>query len=369
MNKFIPISKPFIGEEELRLVTDAVSSGWVSSLGPYIEEFENLFANYCECKYALTTSNGTVGLHLALEALGIKAGDEVIVPDLTFVATANAVSYTGAKPVFVDIEANTLCIDPEKIEEAITCHTKAIVPVHLYGHPANMDLINHIAEKYNIIVIEDAAEALGSQFKSRPVGSLGLCGVFSFYGNKLITTGEGGMIVTNDLSLYLKAKDLRDHAMSKERRYWHDSIGFNYRMTNLQAALGVAQIKRIDYFLNARREIMDWYRQDFYGFPRVILNREEKWAKSSFWMICLEIFDIDIAGRDDLIRTLKENGVDSRPFFYPISDMPMYTKSNTPNSHKISSMGINLPIYIGLSRLDVKEISKKVISIINNIRG
>ena len=265
MTKFIPVSRPSIGEKEIAYVSDAIASGWVSSLGPYIESFERGFAEFVGTNYALTASNGTTGLHLALVAAGIKAGDEVVVPDLTFIATANAVVHAGAKPVFADIDAETLCIDPQAAARVITPRTRAIIPVHLYGHPADMDAINAIADAHGLLVIEDAAEAHGATYKGQRVGGLGKCGVFSFYGNKVITSGEGGMITTNDEALYQTAKRLRDHAMSPTRRYWHEEIGYNYRITNLQAALGLAQLERIEDFIQRRREIMDWYRAGLTG--------------------------------------------------------------------------------------------------------
>jgi len=252
LTKFIPIAEPSITQKEISYVTDAVKSGWVSSLGYYIFEFEKKFAEFIGTKYALTTSNGTTALHLTLASLGIKEGDEVIIPDLTFVATANAVAYTGAKPIIVDVEEDIWCIDPDSIRKSITPKTKAIIPVHLYGHSADMDEIIKISNEYGLHVIEDAAEAHGAEYKGKKVGSLGKCGVFSFYGNKIITTGEGGMITTDDEKLYERAKFLRDHAMNKEKRYWHSEIGFNYRITNLQAALGLAQLERIEEFLDKR---------------------------------------------------------------------------------------------------------------------
>src|SRR6267154_4441182 len=218
-DSFIPISKPFIGEREKELVLDAVDSGWVSSIGKYIDEFEATFARYCGTDYALTVSNGTTGLHLAFAALGLEPGDEVIIPDLTFVATANAVAYTGATPVLADIDADTLCLDPRSVKALISPRTKAIIPVHLYGHPADMDALKEIGDAHGVDIVEDAAEAHGAEYKGRRVGGLGKCGVFSFYGNKVITTGEGGMLTTNDQEFYQHARRLRDHAMSTQRRY------------------------------------------------------------------------------------------------------------------------------------------------------
>jgi len=357
---FIPISQPTITNKEIEYVTDAVKSGWVSSLGKYIDEFEKKFAEFCETEYALATSNGTTALHLALVALGIKEGYEVIIPDFTFIATANAVRYTGAKVVTVDIEEDTLCIDPKAIEKAITPNTKAIIPVHLYGHPANMKEINKIAKKYNLFVIEDAAEAHGAKIDKQKVGSFGDIGIFSFYGNKIITSGEGGMITTNNKELYEKMKYLRDHAMSKEKRYWHTEIGYNYRMTNLQAALGVVQLERIEELLNKKREIFEWYSEYLKDIPNIKLNFQKDGFKNVYWMICLEIIGYDEEKRDNLMKKLKEKGIDSRPFFYPVSEMPMYEKANTPVTHKVYQRGINLPSYYDLTKKEVKYICEKV---------
>jgi len=363
--KFITISQPSITQKEIDYVTDAIKSGWVSSLGKYIDQFENKFASFCDVKYALATSNGTTALHLALVALDIKEGDEVIIPDLTFIATANAVKYTGAKVVTVDIEKDTLCIDPKAIENAITSKTKAIIPVHIYGHPANMIEINEIAKKYNLKVIEDAAEAHGAEVYGKKVGGLGDVGIFSFYGNKIITSGEGGMITTNDEDLYNKMRYLRDHAMSKEKRYWHTEVGFNYRMTNLQAALGLAQLERIDELLAKKKEVFEWYQEELKNIPNLKLNVQREGYKNVYWMICLEIIGYDETQRNDLILKLKEKGIDSRPFFYPISDMPMYQKVNTPITHKIYQRGINLPSYFELEKKSVQFIVDKVLNEIN----
>ena len=350
---FIPISKPTITNKEIDYVTDAVKSTWVSSLGPYIEQFESKFAEFCGTKYAISTSNGTNALHLALISAGIKQGDEVIIPDLTFIATANAVSYIGAIPVFVDVEENTLCISPNDVENAITTNTKGIIPVHLYGHPANMIEINRIAEKHDLIVIEDCAGAHGATIKGQKVGSFSLAGVFSFYGNKMITTGEGGMITTNNKSLYDKMKYLRDHAMSKSKRYWHTEIGYNYRMTNIQAALGLAQFERIDEILLKKKEIFNWYFELLKDCPDIHLNFEKLGTQNVYWMICIEIDDFSEHKRDELLINLNKKGIDSRPYFYPISDMPMYQSSNTPITHKVAGKGFNLPSFYDITKEDI----------------
>lgn len=360
MNEFLPVSRPHLSRKEEEYVLDAVRSGWVSSIGKYIELFEASFAKFCGTKYALTTSNGTTGLHLALATAGIGPGDEVIVPDITFVATANAVAYTGAKPVIVDIEADTLGISPTAVRAAITEKTRAIVPVHLYGHPADMDELNAIARQHGLIVIEDAAEAHGAEYKGRRVGGLGKAGVFSFYGNKIITTGEGGMITTDDADFYRKACFLRDQAMSTEKRYWHDVIGYNYRITNMQAALGLAQMELIDEMLERRAAILAQYRDTIITSEAVRLNFTANWAKSAYWMICLEVDWFDEAVRSTFMARLKTRGIDSRPYFYPMSALPMYKQATPRNAAAKSVIGLNLPTFHELTKADIVRIGDAV---------
>ena len=360
MSDFIPISRPHFSGKEEQYVLDAVRSGWVSSIGKYIEAFEEGFAAYCGTKYALTASNGTTALHLALVTAGIGPGDEVIVPDITFVATANAVAYTGAKPVIVDIQPDTLCICPAAVRAAITAKTRAIIPVHLYGHPADMDELDAIARDHKLHIIEDAAEAHGAEYKGRRVGGFGLAGVFSFYGNKIITTGEGGMVTTNDGDFYHKARFLRDQAMSKEKRYWHDVLGFNYRMTNMQAALGVAQLESIDSMLQRRAEILARYREVIETSDHVRLNFTANWAKSAYWMVCLEVDHFTDQTRGQFMQRLKARGIDSRPYFYPMTAMPMYKQQTPPHAAAKSVIGLNLPTYHDLSPADVKRVGTAV---------
>jgi perosamine synthetase len=366
---FIPISKPFIGPREKELVIDALDSGWVSSIGKYIDEFEAKFARYCGTEYALAVSNGTTGLHLALATLGLQAGDEVIVPDLTFVATANAVAYTGATPVLADVHADTLCLDVASVKSLITPRTKAIMPVHLYGHPADMDALTEVADAHGLAIVEDAAEAHGAEYKGRRVGSFGKCAVFSFYGNKVITTGEGGMLTTNDRAFHQRAKRLRDHAMSPEKRYFHEERGYNYRITNLQAALGVAQLERIDEFLDRRTEIMSWYNSAIATMDSVRLNRVKNWAKSAFWMICLEVDWFDEARRDAFMQALRARGIDSRPYFCTMSSMPMYRQAPLPVASRKAQTGLNLPSYFELTKPEVQRIGSDVNAILNEMRG
>ena len=358
--KFIPISKPSITNVEIDYVTDAVKSTWVSSLGKYIDRFEKEFAEFCGTKYAVSVSNGTVAIQLALHALGIKNGDEVIVPDLSFIATANAVLHTGAKPVFVDIDTHNLCISPIAIKAAITSKTKAIIAVHLYGHPANMVEINKLAEEFNLVVIEDAAEAHGATINGKKVGGWGRCATFSFYGNKNLTTGEGGMITTDDKDLYDKCRYLRDHAMSKEKRYWHTEIGFNFRLTNLQAALGCAQMSRIEEMMGKRNKIYEWYNKYLKKVTNISLNRTYEWATNCYWLICIEIKGITEYERDKFMVDLRQYGIDSRPYFYPMSDMPYFEKAHTPNAHMASQSGLSLPTFIDISESDIEYICDKV---------
>jgi len=364
VEKFYPVAEPKIGLLEEEYVLDAVRSGWVSSIGRYIGEFEEKFAAYCDCQYGVSASNGTTALHLALACLGIGPGDEIILPSLTFVATANAVAYTGATPVFVDSEESTWCLDPEAVERAINPSTKAIIVVHLYGHPADMDPINHLANRHNISVIEDAAEAHGAQYKGRTVGSLSKIGIFSFYGNKLITTGEGGMLVTDDEKLAERARFLRDHAMSKERRYWHSEVGYNYRLTNIQAALGVAQLQQIDQFLDKKRSIVNWYRQYLALDDVRSVSPELPWVRSSYWLACLLL--PSSVNREEFMTRLYERGIDTRTFFYPLHSLPTYALScrtvgrnsdGCPIAEDIAARGINLPSAVVLEEEDVKYIS------------
>ncbi|MGQ9847800.1 MAG: LegC family aminotransferase [Bacteroidales bacterium] len=363
MKKFIPVSEPSITQREIAYVLDAVKSGWVSSIGKYIDEFETAFAKFCGTKYSVSVSNGTVALHLALVSLGIKEGDEVIVPDLTFIATANTVVHAGAKPVFVDVEEDTWCIDPSSIKKAITNKTRAIIPVHLYGHPADMDEILRIAKEHDLLVIEDCAEAHGAEYRGKKVGAIGDFGAFSFYGNKIITTGEGGMLTTNDTKFYERAKFLKDHAMSKEKRYFHPEVGYNYRMTNIQAALGLAQLERINKLITKKRQIFNWYKEFLGDIEGIKLNPEMKWAKSVYWMVCLVLEKDFGITRDELMLKLKEKGIDTRPFFYPMSEMPMYKNNSSytnPVTKFLSEKGLNLPSGVNLIKEEVKYICNTI---------
>jgi perosamine synthetase len=348
-NVRIPVCSPSIGEKEVQRVVECLKSTWISGISKYVEEFEEAFAKYCNCKYGVATNSGTTALHLALATLNIKPGDEVIIPTFTMIATANAVTYTGAKPVLVDADENTWNLDTSKIEDKINEHTKAIIVVHTYGHPADMDPIIELAEKYNLYVIEDAAEAHGAEYKGKRVGSIGDIGCFSFYANKIITTGEGGMVVTNNEELAEKARWLRAHAFGRYgKHFYHEALGFGYRMSGLQAALGLAQLERIDEFVLIRRNNAKLYNSLLSELgEKITLPPEAPWAKNVYWMYSILIEDNFGMSRDELMKRLESEGIETRTFFYPIHVQPIYAKQyqeeSFPVADELSRKGINLP--------------------------
>lgn len=356
--KKIPIAEPVLIGNELKYVEDCIISTWISH-GKYIDAFEKDFAKFCETDYATTVVNGTAALHLLLATMGLGRGDEIIMPTLTFVATANAARYLGVKPIFVDVEYETWNIDPTKIEEKITPKTKAIIAVHLYGHPADMDKINAIGKKYGIPVLEDACEAHGARYKKKRVGSLSKAAIFSFYGNKIITTGEGGMIVSNNRSLIDRAKYLKSHAMDKKRKYYHGEIGYNYRLTNLQAAVGLAQLENITTVIAAKRKNARMYNTHLKGIDGIMLPTEKEWAESVFWMYSIILKQSRL--KDKLTGYLSEKGIETRPFFEPMHKLPMYkTKESFPNAEFLSSNGISLPSGVLLTADQIDYISQKI---------
>ena len=367
-NEFIPVAAPVIGEREIAYVNDAVQSGWVSSIGAYIETFKAGFADYIGVKHAIAVASGTTALHLALHALGIGPGDEVIIPDLTFAATAHTVLQTGATPVLVDVEPDTWCIDPGAIVRALSSKTRAIMPVHLFGHPADMNAISEIAAANNLLVIEDAAAAHGAEVDGRKVGSLGNVGAFSFYGNKVITTGEGGMLTTDDDALADRLRFLKDHGMSKERRYFHSELAFNYRLTNIQAALGCAQLSQIEEFIEKKRQIFGWYRDGFANMKGLQLNIQREGYRNTFCMVSAVLHDDIPLSRDELCVELKALGVDTRPFFVCMSELPhlAHLRKITANgsdhseSSRLSRRGFSLPSGCALTREQVQRVVESV---------
>lgn len=363
-----PIAEPHLGGNELAYVTECIKTNWISSQGRFIRSFEKQFVDYCGAPYALAVSNGTVALHLALAAFGIKEGDEVIVPDLTFAACANAVLYTGAKPVLVDVDPRTWTLDIEKTIAAITPKTRAIMPVHLYGHPCDMDRLMPLAKNAGLLVIEDCAEALGATCHGKRVGSFGDAATFSFFGNKTVTTGEGGMILFRDQAFHQRAGILRDHGMSKEKRYWHPEVGFNYRMTNLQAAVGVAQMERVDELVSAKQRIAALYNELLGGVESIELPPCESWATNSYWLYTIRLRERLAPERNALIQKLLLNGIETRPAFYPLHEMPPYASCrgarSLENSKAISASGISLPSSVGLNPQEQRRIGKVLLSLI-----
>ncbi|MDE1824714.1 MAG: DegT/DnrJ/EryC1/StrS family aminotransferase [Candidatus Micrarchaeota archaeon] len=366
MNK-IRIVDVRLGKEELGNITDAVKSGWISSKGKYIELFEKEFSSYIGMKYGVSSSNGTTALHLALAAVGVKDGDEVVIPTLTNIANANTVHYTGAKPVFADSTSDHWCIDPEELDRLITKRTKAIVVVHLYGHPCDMDRIVKIAEERDLYLIEDAAEAHGAEYKGRKVGTFGNISCFSFYGNKIVTTGEGGMCLTNNAELAEKMQVLRNQGTklkeSHGNKYWTDVIGFNYRMTNLQAAIGAAQIKKIKQIVVQKRKMASHYNAFLDGIDGVVTQPEMPWAKNVYWYYSILI---DKSKRNRLMDQLKRKGIETRPFFYPLHMLPMYKSSRSlPVAQDLSARGINLPSSPNLTKDEIKYVCDSIEQILS----
>ncbi len=349
--KFTPVAEPTLENRELEYLLDAFSSTWISSRGKYIDRFEEEFSSFCKVDYGVATSNGTVAIHLALVALGIGPGDEVIVPDLTFAATINAVLYANATPVIVDVNKDSWTICPDEIEKAITPKTKAIIPVHVYGQACEMDKIMSIAKTHNLKVVEDCAEAHGAEFNGQRVGSFGDISTFSFFANKIITTGEGGMCVTNSEELDKKMRQLRDHGMSKERRYWHDVIGFNYRMTNLQAAIGCAQLEKIDWILDRNNQIERNYIKHLDDLKLFNWQKTYKQNRKVVWLM-----SCTTEKRKEVMDVLVAHNIDVRPFFYCLSEMPIYSKYSfsSKNALEISKIGINLPT---VKNVDYKRIA------------
>ncbi|MBW4360335.1 aminotransferase class I/II-fold pyridoxal phosphate-dependent enzyme [Flavobacterium taihuense] len=369
----ISISAPLLEGNELLYVTDCIKTNWISSQGKYVRSFEKLFCDYHENFTALAVSNGTVALHLALDALGIGEGDEVLVPNLTFAASINAIIYTGATPVLVDVERDSFNIDMDNIEKHITNKTKAIMPVHLYGQSCDMDKITVISKKFNLLIIEDCAEALGSKYKGRPVGVFGDAATFSFFGNKTITTGEGGMVLFKDPVIANKAAVLRDHGMSKEKRYWHDFVGYNYRLTNLQAAIGVAQFERLSEFVNAKRKLAEIYNETLskYSFFQIPMEKQDTY--NSYWLYTFLVKEEAPFKREELMDYLNKKGVETRPVFYPLHVMPPYklfgSNENLKVSTDISEIGMSLPSSVSLSAVEANYICSCVSNFIKEIKG
>ncbi len=356
----IPVCEPTLGGNEAKYLLDCVESNWVSSAGKYIPAFEEKFAAECGCKYSVACLNGTIALHLALVVLGLKPGDEVILPTFTMIATINAITYTGATPVLIDSEPITWNMDVQQLADKITPKTKAIMPVHTYGHPVDMDPLMELAEKHNLFVLEDAAEAHGAEYKGRRCGGLGHAGSFSFYANKIITTGEGGMITTNNAEFAALAENLRDHAFSSERHFWHKFVGFNYRMTNLQAAVGLAQVEQMSKFITHRRHNAALYSRLLREIPGIVTPPESKDVKNVFWMYGILVQDEFGMTRDELRAFLAKHGIETRTFFIPMHLQPIYYEAFKGQRYPVAEMlcqrGFYLPSASSLTELQIRYV-------------
>jgi len=368
MKSKIFYTKPSITNLEIDYATDAATNGWGSKCYEYIDRFEKLFKNYVKVKYAISTSSCTGALHMGLSALDISPGDEVIIADTNWIATASPIIHLGAKPIFVDVLSNSWCIDPDKAEAAITKKTKAIIAVHLYGNVCDMNRLLEIGKKYKIPIIEDAAEGLGSYFSNKHVGSIGKFGTFSFHGSKTLTTGEGGMFVTNDKKLYEKVLTLSNHGRNRKekKQFWPERIGFKYKISNIQAAIGCAQIERIDSLVKKKREILKSYKKFVKKFSGVNINPEPKGTINGAWMPTI-VFDKELnITREMMLAAFASNNIDARVFFWPISSFPMFEpiKSNY-NSWDIPKRAINLPSYHDISKNDINRVKSVLEYLIN----
>lgn len=356
----IPVYQPYFTGREKEYVNQCLDSTWISSKGEFIGRFERSFADYIGAPHATTVCNGTVAIHLALEALEIGAGDEVIVPTLTYVASVNTIIQAGAKPIYVDSLDATWQINPEDVKRKITPNTRAIMVVHLYGLPCDMDAITAICKAHGLLLIEDCAEAFGTRYKGQHVGTFGDVATFSFFGNKTITTGEGGMVVARDQAVMERAYHLKNQGVSQARDYWHDVVAYNYRMTNICAAIGLAQLEHADEILAKKRQIAAWYREGLIGLP-LQTHDESPGTEHSFWMCSIAVDDAEL--RDPLRLHLKQADIETRPVFYPAHTMPHCAISESfPVAESLSARGLNLPSYPGLNRQDCDVI-------VNAIRG
>lgn len=376
----IPLSEPLIGGNEWKYVKDCLDTSWVSSVGKFVDRFEATFARYLKVESAVAVTSGTAALHLALLVLGVGPGDEVLTTPLTFVATTNAIIYVGAAPVFLDVDPVTWNIDPNQVEDFLKREclvvdgvlrnkvtgrlVRTLMVVHLYGHPADLDPLLDLAERYRLDVVEDASESLGARYKGRLVGTFGRISCFSFNGNKLITTGGGGMVVSNESALGTRARFLSTQARVSEKGYYHPEIGYNYRLTNVQAAIGLAQLERIDEFLAKKRTIAAYYQSRLRALPGLTLSPEQPWAESAFWLYSI-VIDPDSFGRprEEVVERLNEEDIQARAFFIANHLLPPYReymRGGLPVAAKLSSHGINLPSSVGITEDDLARVCDAV---------
>ena len=358
MNR-ISVAQPKLEGNERKYVLDCLDTNWISSNGKYIGAFEEAFAKFCGVKHAIAANNGTTALHLALVALGLGPGDEVIIPTVTYIATANAVRYCGATPVLVDVCADTMNIDPAQVERKITARTRGIIPVHLYGHPADTETLGAIARKHKLWIVEDAAEAHGAEVGGRRVGALADCATFSFFGNKIVTTGEGGMVTTDNDELAAKLRLYRGQGVDPARRYWFPVVGYNYRMTNIQAAIGLAQMETVDAALDERAALGRKYDQALGHLQEtLVLPSVRPGVRHVYWMYTVFLRQGSEERRNEVMRRLDEAGIETRPVFYPMHVLPPYREDKAfPVADEWAQRGINLPTHQYLSTEDVGRVA------------
>jgi perosamine synthetase len=359
-------TKPSITEKEVEYATDAARNGWGDRCYEYITEFEKKFRDFTDANYAIATSSCTGALHMGLAALGVAPGDEVILADTNWIASAAPITYLGAKPVFVDILQDTWCIDPDQAEAAITPKTKAIIAVHIYGNLCEMDRLLEIGAKHGIPVIEDSAEAIGSYWNGHHAGTLGAFGAFSFHGTKTLTTGEGGMFITQDRALYEKVLTLSNHgrAAGQTKQFWPDMVGFKYKMSNIQAAIGCGQMDRIIELVRRKREIFTYYQKHLSGMAGVSMNPEKSGTVNGYWMPTAVFAPDTGVTRERLLELFKAENIDGRVFFHPLSSLPMFQPNHANrNSYDIPARAINLPSYHDLTNADQDRVVEVVKSV------
>jgi len=370
----IPLAKPYITDEDKKAVLEVLNTPYLS-LGPKLLEFERVMAEYVGRRYAVAVNSGTSALHLAMKALGIRQGDEVITTPFSFIASANCILYEGAKPVFVDIEEDTLNIDPDKIEDAITERTKAILPIDVFGHPCDWDRILAIAEKYGLKVIEDACEALGSEYKGRKCGSFGDISVLAFYPNKQITTGEGGVLLTDDEDIYKLCKSLRNQGRGETDEWLtFERLGYNYRLDEMSCALGISQMKRIDEILKLRENVANYYQELLSDFEGIQLPQIKDYASKVSWFVY--VIRVKNGKRNELMRYLNDKGIQCKPYFYPpihlqpfYREMFGYKEGDFPVTEKVSEEVLAIPFYTEMKKEEAKMVAESIISGLSNIRA
>ena len=373
----IPVAGPWITQKEIDYVTDAVTNAWYGKANMYHGRFESAFADYVGREYAIALPSCTSALHLSLASLGLESGDEVIVPEITWIASAAPVTYVGAMPVFADIDTESWCLSAQRLEESVSPRTKALIVVGLYGNMPDMDAILDIAQHYGISVIEDAAQAIGSEHKGRKAGSFGLSSAFSFHGSKTLTTGEGGMLVTDDENVYRRCLFLRDHGRQPGHKvFWNIEVAYKYKMSSMQAALGLAQLERVEELVERKRQIFAWYQESLGDVEGIVLNQEAPGVKNTYWMVTAIVDARFSIGKAELISVMSEKGIDCRPFFHPLSSLPAYAdlpqariaRSRNLNAYDIAPRGINLPSALNMTEERVRHVCDRMKAIVADSR-